>query len=80
MALTDATGQKTCHQKLTVCSRYIGSQHIKESNMALIEIGFVSGYEINKASLTVYCSIITQLIFLLRLINFFFDWKLSGSY
>lgn len=57
MTLTDVTGQMTCHHKLTVCSRYIGSQDIKESNMALIEIGFVSGYQINKASLNVLYTI-----------------------
>ena len=50
--LKNAAGENTCHQQVIVCSRYMGSQH-QESNMALIEIGFVSGYEVDKSSLNV---------------------------
>lgn len=42
----------SCQHQLVVCSRYLKSgEH--ESNMALIEIGLVSGYEIDKSSLNV---------------------------
>ncbi len=50
--LKNAAGRNTCHQHLTICSRYLGTNH-EESNMALIEIGFVSGYEVDKNSLNV---------------------------
>lgn len=43
-------GGEKCRHQLVVCSRYLGSKN-QESNMALIEIGFVSGYEVDKVSL-----------------------------
>lgn len=52
VALEKSAGQNTCQQQVVVCSRYLGSKH-QESNMALIEIGFVSGYEVDKTSLNV---------------------------
>lgn len=45
-------GGEKCRHQLVVCSRYLGSKN-QESNMALIEIGFVSGYEVDKVSLNV---------------------------
>jgi hypothetical protein len=48
----DAGQKNKCQQQVVVCSRYLGSKH-EESNMALIEIGFVSGFEVDKASLNV---------------------------
>ncbi len=42
-------GVKCGPQRLTVCVRYASPQ--QASNMALLEIGLVSGYETNKSSL-----------------------------